>query len=315
MWCKQARFQSGGPTLQQRLDIALRKKRKAISRREEIAEKEFRFINDHWVANNIQFGIAFYYEQDKSALLVTEDDAADTIKLESMVPPRAGNASRQFLEGILYFLVFGNHVLAVQSTSFKVQALEDHLRWLMQEASTLAKGHAFGLADQVLSVTKQRIRDAHVKDVKIVGSLASSNDESGSAEVATSRNRPGVKNVELKGFGVEILEKIAPDFMRSGRLQDAVDSNIECSLSIRYKYSLSAKEQNLLDDIAMTLRGVEDAEAVILLDDGNTISGDELKLRSRHSVRTTNGVIDYNDLFDQMQRWLRDQIASGNLKA
>lgn len=313
LWCKEARFQTGS-TLQERLSVALKRSQKISSRKEEIADKEFRFINDHWELDGVQYGIAFVYEQDKSALLVEEDEEASVIKLQEMVPPDDGDKKRQFLDGMLYFMVYKNHVLIVQSSAFRVQAFEDHLRWLLEKSGALARGQAFGLADRILEATRARIRNAHVRGVTISSPLVADVGPPVSGSKAPSK-MAAVKDVVLKGFGRDVLEKIAPDFLKNNRLQAALDTNIECSLNIRYKYSITDQGQSFLDDVAVALRGVEGAEAVISLDDGTTIRGEELRLTGWLNPSTTNGVINANTLFAQMHGWLREQVESGNLSA
>lgn len=309
VYLKQAVFldRKDAPTIQEKLELALKKLHRMGDRKEVLGEdnRHVRSIIYHRTHANMLFGIFASYERGTQQMIVTEDDDAETLTIEQVAPPKGDdNKRREFLEGVCYFGLFGNHVLVVQSNALGSKQVESHFNWLLKQAKVVADGNAVGLSDQIAAATKERIRNAHVKEVEIGAPFIE-------AEAALpSTNKEIVKDTafNFKGIGLEMVRQILGDQLDSMKLADALDGNIEVSLRIRYKKKTTEKAHELLDNIALAIRNIDEDEVKLHLVGGGEVDGNQLKLSSLLRIEAHDGIPSYNELFQKMQQWLLDLL-------
>jgi len=309
VYLKQAVFldRKDAPTIQEKLELALKKLHRMGDRKEVLGEdnRHVRSIIYHRTHANMLFGIFASYERGTQQMIVTEDDDAETLTIEQVAPPKGDdNKRREFLEGVCYFGLFGNHVLVVQSNALGSKHVESHVNWLLRQSAVVAEGNAIGLSDQIAAATKERIRNAHVKEVEIGAPFIE-------AEAAPpSTNKEIVKDTafNFKGIGLEMVRQILGDQLDSMKLADALDGNIEVSLRIRYKKKTTEKAHELLDNIALAIRNIDEDEVKLHLVGGGQVDGNQLKLSSQLRIEARDGIPSYNELFQKMQQWLLDLL-------
>ncbi len=295
------------PTIQEKMELALKKLHRMGDRKEVLGEdnRHVRSIIYYRTHANMLFGIFASYERGTQQMIVSEDDEAETLTIEQVAPPKGDdNKRREFLEGVCYFGLFGNHVLVVQSNALGSKQIETHFNWLLKQAKVVADGNAVGLSDQIAAATKERIRKAHVKEVEIGAPFIE-------AEAAPpSTNKEIVKDTafNFKGIGLEMVRQILGDQLDSMKLADALDGNIEVSLRIRYKKKTTEKAHELLDNIALAIRNIDEDEVKLHLVGGGQVDGNQLKLSSQLRIEAHDGIPSYNELFQKMQQWLLDLL-------
>lgn len=310
LWCKSAQFMKKNSDLQLLLIGALKKFKKAGERKELVfGTNEVRLISYFREEKGALYGVMLSYEKGKNQLILPEDDDAETLSVEQVAPPVSEDGKRrEFLEGVLYFLIHRNHVLTIQSSALRSVQLENHLGWLLGKAGSF-KDNGIALADQISSVTREKIRRAHAKeiyiDVPIVSAPSEATEESSAAAAKSD-------SFEVSGLGMGWLKSLLPDhdFQRM-KFADALDANLECTLRVRYKRSSTDNGHKLLDNLALALRHVDDGETIIKLAGGGTVTGNEIKLSKEISVQTLNGVINPDDAFHKMHSWFADAIRDG----
>lgn len=310
LWCKKAVFQKQGSDLQALLTTALDQFRKAGQRKESIiGTNEARLISYFRQEKGALYGIMLSYEKGRNQLTLPEDDDAEMLSVEQVAPPAAEDGKRrEFLDGVLYFLVHKNHVLTIQSSALRSAQFEQHLAWLLDKGGSF-KGNSLALADQVSNVTRAKVRKSHAKEVWVDAPLVSATSTATDMPVTSSQV---AKSFELSGLGLSWLESVIPEHLRKQlKFEDALDANLECSLRVRYKRSSTDKGHALLDNLALALRHVDDAETVIKLAGGGIIKGDEIKLSKDLSIETFNGITNPDDAFSKMHAWLSDSIRDG----
>lgn len=294
------------PTIQAKMTQALGKLHR-IGERKEVLGEDQRYVRSiiyHRQHANMLFGIFASYERGTHQLTVADDDAAETLTIEQVAPPKsADNKRREFLEGICYFGCYGNHVLVVQSNALGVKHIERHMNWLLQQAKVITHGNAVGLSGQIASATKEKIRNAHVKEIEIGAPLIESTGVSSQAHDVTKS-----ESLVYQGLGLDMVRQLLGDKLNSMKLADALDGNIEVSLRIRYKHKTTEKAHKLLDNIALAIRHIDEDEVRLQLVGGGDVKGHDLKLSAPLRVEARDGVPNPDELFQQMREWLIEQL-------
>lgn len=307
-YLKQAIFldKKDSPTIQAKIAHALKKLHRIGDRKEVLGEDQryVRSIIYHRQHANMLFGIFASYERGTHQLTVTEDDDAETLAIEQVAPPKgADNKRREFLEGICYFGLFGNHAIVVQSNALGAKHIEHHINWLLNQSGVVAEGNAIGLSDQIAAATRERIRNAHVKEVEIGAPLIQSQ------EIA-AENREVTKDGALtfRGIGLDMVRQLLGDKLDSMKLADALDGNIEVSLRIRYKHKTTEKAHKLLDNIALAIRHIDEDQVKLNLVGGGNVVGSQLKLSAPLRVEARDGIANADELFQKIRDWLLDLL-------
>ena len=132
---KRANYLHGTGNLQADVKAAIGKASTVGARKQIVnaAENTFLLLNSVRSRWSMLFGAMLIYSRGRNQPLVTENDAADDLKVEQMAPPpdRSG-ARRDFIESLLFFGIKGNHVVVLQSSGIRARAFETHLNWLLQ---------------------------------------------------------------------------------------------------------------------------------------------------------------------------------------
>lgn len=294
------------PTLQSKLGQALKKLHRIGDRKEELGEDQryVRSIIYHRHYANMLFGIFASYERGTHQLTVAEDDDAETLSIEQVAPPKgADNKRREFLEGVCYFGLSGNHAVVVQSNALGAKQIEHHINWLFRQSGVIAEGNGMGLSDEIAAATKERIRKAHVKEVEFGAPFVEP------SEVET-KEREVAKDTALvyRGLGLDMVRQLIGDKLDAMKLSDALDGNIEVSLRIRYKQKTTEKAHKLLDNIAMAMRHIDEDQVRLHLVGGGDVVGSQLKLSTQMRVEARDGVANSDELFHKMREWLLDVL-------
>ena len=99
-------------------------------------------------------------------------------------------------------------------------------------------------------------------------------------------------------------------------IKDSLDeANLQVSLEITYFRKTNDSGQAVIDSIATSLRHLDEDDISIKLQGGGEITGKEIKLSGKISVEYNNGIIDENDLFLKMHKWLFSKLDAGELVA
>jgi len=315
-------------TLQSLLDDALNKKSpafKAKSRREVINADDdcCRLVNHHKKYNGMTFGQLVFFEPGKSQALITIDEDAEFFKINSITSESIGDKNknkREFIDSFLYFGVFDNHVVIMQSAALKARELETHLAWLLGTlTNVLDKNSALILQDKPSEDTITKIESSPVKSVHL-GAPIETRAEQEAEEKSMPKNsmmKGSAKKVKWIpcGMGVDVMRAaLGADWFNKINLQDSLDeANLQVSLEITYLRKTTESGQKMLDNIATSLRHIDEADVKIGLHGGGLIHGGELKLSGSVSVKTFNGLVDESDLYHQMHTWLVAKVRANEI--
>ena len=334
---KRAVIEGGTSSLQDLLLSALHfnKPEAVASNRREVINQEdnsCRLINGHTIYNGVFFGQLVFFESGKSQTFISLDDTAKSYSLGSLTSDLLKNVTtekeaeslkQEFVDSILYFGVLDNHVVLLQSSALRARELETHLAWFLGTCtSSIPATSVFVLKDKPSEHTFQKIERNPVRSVKIGAPVGSIEDTANLAQPSTpvlSEHKPvEAKSLRWvpKGMGVDVVRALlGAGFFDNMKLEDALDdSNLKVSLEITYLRKTTSNGQKMLDQIATSLRHMDDNDVRIELQGGGTLQGNDLRLSGPISVKTVNGLVDESDLYHQMHAWLVSKIQSDEIE-
>lgn len=298
---------SGKPSLQLKLSETLSMLKKVGSRKEVLGEdnRYVRTIIYHRSHANMLFGILASYECGTHQLTVADDDNAEMLTVAQVAPPITNDNKRQeFLDGICYFGIFNNIVVVSPSRALGTKPFEQHLNWILAQSGQLEADNRIGLKDEIAKVTQKRIQASHVKEVEIGAPLIDFDQT-----IPVKSSKQVAENVVYNGVGIDLLRKLlGSDKINKIRLADAVDGNIEVVLKVRYNRTTTNKAHNVLDNIALAVRHLDEDDVKIKLVGGGDIRGSELKLSTPVNLQALNGIPNPDELFEKMRKWLTQQL-------
>lgn len=300
-----------GTTLQQLLSQALASQATIKDRLQAVdaAASEFRFISDFVTDGNYLCGRLTAFQRGSFQLVIEDNEGAKSLSLAAIKPPKSkGGMQQQFVPGILHFVVFGNHIAIVQSTALRSSGFEEYLLWLLRDRTRLMnESQGLVLKDEPQKATKARIRKSHVTSVLIGKPLMD--------EIAPAKPSEGVVSAKFKTNKktLQFLRSFIEDseFERIGLKDEIFDGNLEVWIEIRYpKYQRRRPDSSveLLDNLAIALRDVDEGQTRLKLADGSVVLGKDLKISSSVDIYLDEGVPDESKLYRAMQSWIKELI-------
>ncbi|MEE9491984.1 MAG: hypothetical protein V3W04_01210, partial [Gammaproteobacteria bacterium] len=252
------------------------------------------------------------YEPGKDQTVVVMDDESNEYPVEQIPLGESDDGKkREVVESVLYFGILENHVILVQSQALKARDYERHIEWLVkQRTSVFPKDNALYLSDKPSDEARKKIEKLPVKKVTIGAEL--------DATPVDSKEIQSSKSVKFRpyGKGFDILQAVLGENWRNSlRLEDSLDeANLKVSLEVTYFRKTTEKAHEVLDNIATAMRHAEPDDVKIELQGGTVLKGNELKMTGHINVDTYNGVADSNDLYAEMNEWLKARIQEGTVK-
>lgn len=307
------------------------------------SESGYRLINRSNVFNTILFGQLILFEQGRSqALMTISDDVAfydinaitsEQIKLageENSPTEEKQKIKREFIDSILYFGVFHNHMVVVQSSALRARDLETHLGWLIHSFSdSFNENSTLMLKDKPSSDIIKAMDSTPVKKISLGSVPVRSENNNGEIVMKNAPSLPvktelsssveKVRKVKFMptGKGGSILKAaFGENWFSNLRLEDSLDeANLQVNLEITYLRKTSSDGQRVMDTLASSLRHTDSDDVVIELQGGGIIKGSDLKLSGSINIQYNNGLIDENHLYLQMHKWLFSKIHSGAIES
>jgi len=313
-------------------------------RREQInpsdIESGYRLINRSSAYNTILFGQLILFEQGKSQTFMTMSDDVDfydinaitskQIKLdtdEGVTPEERDKIKREFIDSILYFGILKNHFIVVQSSALRVKDIETHLNWLIHSFSDVFDGsNVLILQDKPTEETIQKMQEAPVKKINLGSLPIKTEDSEGNVKIENipSENQTSIPSLQKvkklkfmpQGKGGDVIKAaFGEDWFNDLRLEDSLDeANLQVNLEITYFRKTTKSGQKVLDTLATSLRHVDDDDLLITLQGGGTIKGGDMRLSGKVNVQYNNGLLDENDLYLQMHKWLISKVHAGEIE-
>lgn len=305
---KKAVLQQVEGDLQTALENVLNEQPEALKRAESTSTSgnRFRVIGQHYHWQGALAGILVAYEPGSKAASLINDPAAEQLRLDHFAaPPEETGKAREWVEGLLYFLIRENYVVLVQSSIVRHEQFEHHLQWLLTADND--KPALVTLIDQAHKDVAKLIKDSHVKSVVIGGSLLSPSDTT----TFSDGKQFEMKEVKLQGTLLAAVKSALVADGHGFNWHDGLEGNLEAKLELTYHRKTTEQAQKLLDKVATAFRNAEGVDAEVILNNGDRITHDKLRLLTRRNIQTNDGVPVMGDIFQQMYVWL-NSLSSQN---
>jgi hypothetical protein len=325
-------------TLQKLLKAAFNSKGKATKakqRREVLNpdDESCRLINHYKDYNGMLFGQLIFFEPGRSQVLITLDDEAEYYEIDSITPDSIDKDKnnledektkirREFIDSMLYFGVLDNYVVLVQSASLRARELEAHLSWLLGTCTeVIDRNSALILQDKPSEETITKIEKSPVKSVHLGTPVEARIQENNviDSKIESNSDKSGfAKKVKWIpcGMGADVIQAaLGTDWFERLDLDSSLDeANLQVTLEITYLRKTTSNGQKMLDNIATSLRHIDEADVKIDLHGGGTIRGSDLKLTGSVSVKTNNGIVDESDLYHQLHSWMVTKVRTNEIE-
>lgn len=218
---------------------------------------------------------------------------------------------REFIDSILYFAVFENHVLVLQSTSLRARKLEDHLNWLLKEkcSSVLENTDDLLLIDPPPKELYELLSSKPVKAIKLGAPVWNATENQENNSIATT-SQVAVINGNAGNCAINAIKSFLPSFAEDVDIDSITDkSNLHVAMEITYKYKTNDAGQHALDILAASTRDVPESDIALVLSDGSVIKGNDLKVSPiLRCIYNRNGLVDEYSLFEEFRKWFIDQL-------
>ena len=316
-------------TVQQMLSEALATHQKADLRKEIVnpnEEKLFRLINKSEIFQGVLFCQLVLFEPGHSQRYIQLESDAESYKIRSVTSAELAKLTeeqadevkleqaqivREFIDSILYFGVFDNSLVVMQSRSLTTRELETHLRWLLGSLTdSIPDGSILKLTDKPKEEIIEEILSKPVKSVSIgapVETKLSENTQNGGASWVPAGTSADI----IKAMLAEKWEK----FIKATPLDACLDdANLEVTLKVTYKRKTTENGEKMLRNLVDATRHYPDEDVTVEMVGGTKLTGKEIRLWNTVKLVTHNSLIDEHDLYGQMHEWLASLMRSGEVE-
>lgn len=316
-----------GETLKSLLADALKSKSKVGDRKCNVADTDqpiFHMIGAYQdEPKGFVFGTFLTFTPGTDPLYLVDDEQAANVMVEKLKAPNTDDGKkREFLESIMHFGIIQNHVVLMQSQALKAPQLENYLRWLLHDANVLASDNTFLLVDTPSKEVRNKMNKAKgVRAIKVGGEvlppslmhMSKSEPKTEMRSEAKSISVTAMKDTANWGPLAAIKSLLEPSQAAKIDFDKLTGSNIELTVTLRYKQNTTEDGHKLMDTLGAAFRNTEDVETAIELIGGGHIKGTELKLDGTISVTSYDGQLNSSEVFEGMRQWLLSKVKSDEL--
>jgi len=260
-------LKDSGKTLQQHMDAARARLKLASGRAQKMGNDEdnVRLWNRRSTRGLLTCGMFHSYERGRSQLVIEMNDGAEEYTLEAADPPKpkAKESKTEFNEGLLFFGVYKNHVILLQSSALRQSAFDEYLNWFLQDATDeMEKENRVELRDML----PKKLRQRNVPPLKSIILTPPLHTEPTDGAPQRSAGRTRVKDLSLRlnqndwGWMRTVLEGMGADVPQELRLDGEFNpARVQVEIHLRWKGRDKEREETpMLDTILHAFRDVDD---------------------------------------------------------
>lgn len=259
------------------------------------------------------FGMLMTYSPGTDPLFLVEDENAENITLEKLKAPDTDEGKRrELLESVLFFGAIRNHLVLMQSQSLKAVQFEQYLTWFLRHSEVMAADNYLSLIDTPTQAIQDRVRDGNgVREIRLGGEVLPMPSVRVRAPAASPRTKSmTVTSDDSEAWGaLEAMKKLMrPSDIAKIDFDKLAGSNIEMTVTLRYKSSTTDDGHKLMDSLGAVFRNTEEVATEIELTDGSTIKGSDLKLHGTVRVSSYDGQLSDSEVNEALRQWLLIKI-------
>ena len=306
---KECKFQlSDSRNLQQLMGAALKHKGAAVERffPATPSGETAHFVNLHLTHMGALCGNMVSYTAGQNQLFMKLDQAAGHLDVNQLAPPIRDGQRTEFLEGIMFFAVFENSLILMQSNLLKAEQLARYLRWLIRDQCELLPGEEYFSIDDPVPISLRKKKAVSVRRINITKPVhfhtrpaPGSSGQSSFSLVADDPQAMALLKAVIPNAG-----KLLSDL----QLKSSVDQgSIRAKVSVEWRGRAPEDGTPVLDELARDLPELEDEDDFeVELNDGTTIRRKELKRAKSVSLPFEDSMPALDVLFDRMVAWYQE---------
>ena len=277
-----------------------------------------RFVNNSHTDMASTFGdLCSFTQNEMQAVIGTGQIATPAVDVADIMAPSGSD----YLHGIAYWLLVGDHCYVIQHSSVRTKALESYFTWLLRKTRLLQSNQQI-ILQAALDVSTDAADVGDVTGIEIGGIVTDTPEAPQSANAVTSHEIPISRSLE---------ERVAPLHAGLSWLKsifgstdvDLIMSHIPdgAALKVSLHVGYVAMRRNLsrraMEYLSVAARNFDDGEVRIRGRKGN-ISRNEARLHMAVRVRLlrANGnLLDFIDTQEQLENVHSTFVAEGRVTA
>jgi len=263
------------------------------------SDETFRLINRFESTMGMLFGQFIAYEPGEKPIITLEENSK-FYPLNTADPGR----NKAFTEEIFYFGVLENDLVCAQTRSLRSNELETHLAWLLTTCTnTIDDEVTIELVDQPSTEVYERVKNTSVKQIKIGTDLTADEGDDQPASTKKKFHFAGRAGEMIKDLiGISEYDKLKFE-------EDLDESNLHLTVEVKFLRKTDEEGQKAIDQLASTMRHIDEFDYEMKLTNGGTIKGDDLKVSGKVPVKySDSGLIDETSLYKDMRDWLHKTL-------
>lgn len=301
-------------TLYSLLFKALRQLARPHERSEEIGKGDdfFRLINEYNINESMIFGEFVVYEKGASQPILSRDEEVGgthfQVKFLSMkdVPKEFSGNEADFVNSILYFAVFKNHLILAPSQQVRIDAFEKYLSWLLGvQSGVLAPGVSFSLQMGVHKANLNEL-ESPIVSMEVGGPIRAVETADGVRSLVVSpEGTLSIKNISTFGVGADLLVNFLKSVKAYSPTWESViqGGDVTARLVITSASRKAETNRGFFTHLQQTCyRNFPPEDVVYRLKDGKEIKGETLLLKKPVSLTVNrDGFISPSELYVEMK--------------
>lgn len=322
VWYKRARFGADGKgtgqqDLQSVLTAALGKLADPTERLRAptVEGGQSMVINRHAKRLNMLVGQFISFTAGQQQPVVTIKKGQKEFDLTSIVASQSSSQRKEFVDGMGFFAIHGNHVLLAQSRSLGSREFEAYLNWLLCEASAvLASDVMVTVADQPSTAMMRKVAQKRLRGVTVGTPLKP-------VATASTRGKDHVFRYEASGEAFDTIRGLfGADIFKHVNLTEALDADnvfVQVTVRVKGKRSVSDDTHKMLDALATAARHMSPDDIAMEVQGVGTVKGDEIKIHRSVvvDVLAEGGLVKEDDLWQKLHEWLCELLESKQVPA
>ncbi len=297
-------------TLQAVLDEALKACKKTGQRVQVVSGEEDdvrRVLNEHRKIGSAIGGVLYRYTPGHHQVVMAPNPDAAEWSVAQVLPPTLSDKQKaEFVEGLLFFLVFENHVIVSQSAALRIGQLEDYLSDFLRDMAKVTNENEMVILKDIPSEKLRKEGLSHVRAVRFDVPLARAVRE---RPAAGSRKKQEtirhVLNNQRLSFVEATLRAFGVDLPAAGLTTDDAES-VEVLIELRVGGRRVEETNELLDQVGNLFANMPDRDYEIEFDDGAKLKGSDLMVKTSATVEAEGGVPKTNSVWKEMARYLKE---------
>jgi len=265
-----------------------------------------RLLNDLTLSEAHVFGnLCLFAEGEMQALLKLSESAdeggehvplAEALNAMEIEEARAPEG-REYLHGISYWLVIGDHLYQIQHVAIQAKALEEYLTWLLRDQTQIIKSDEFVLLDSTFDRAQIGQDLGDIKSVEVGGLIPDTihPDEAKGSEMVrdSSLLEDEVEThstlADRLAAGMQKSRKILEELvgtLEAARIIESIpdEASLEVTVNIGYRATKRRFSKEFMSNLANGLRNIPDGEIRVRGKNGE-IKGDDARLSADMGVR------------------------------